>query len=69
MNNDGSPTQAKARQQIENALLEQLRQRQIEWVRASDQDRDAARQRFLDALHSVQRTRVLRRRSEESVAR
>lgn len=65
MNNDGSPTQAKARQQIENALLEQLRQRQIEWVRASDQDRDAARQRFLDALHSVQRTRALRRRSED----
>lgn len=39
------------RQQLEEELLEKLRQRQDEWIRASEDDRDAARQRFMDALH------------------
>lgn len=52
MDSNGSHLQAKTRERIENDLLEKLREKQIEWVRASDQERDAARQRFLDALHS-----------------
>ena len=39
------------RKQIENGLLEDLRQKQIEWMRASDHDRVAARQQFIDALN------------------
>jgi hypothetical protein len=42
-----SPTH---RQQIEEALLAELRRREKEWLRASEENRDRARQRFLDAL-------------------
>jgi hypothetical protein len=38
------------RQEIEAALLSELRSREEEWLRASADNRDRARQRFLDAL-------------------
>jgi hypothetical protein len=38
------------RQQIEEALLAELRYREEQWLHASEEDRDAARQQFLDAL-------------------
>ncbi len=47
----GTSHQSKTQEQIKNDLAEVLRERQIEWIRASDQDRDAARQRFMVALH------------------
>jgi hypothetical protein len=40
----------KTREELEEALLETLRQRQAEWIRASDDERDEARQRFMAAL-------------------
>jgi hypothetical protein len=46
----GATRQAKTRRQIENDLLEDLRQRQMEWMQASDQDREAARRQFIGAL-------------------
>jgi hypothetical protein len=42
----------KTREQLEEDLLETLRQRQAEWKRASNDERDAARQRFIEALHA-----------------
>ena len=53
MDSNGFHPQAKTRQQIESYLLAQLRQRQIAWIAASDQDRDVARQRFMNTLHSL----------------
>lgn len=53
MDNNGSRLQAKTCQLIGNALLEQLRHRQIEWIAAHDPERDAALRRFLEALQSV----------------
>ena len=48
---DGSGAhQSKTRQQIETELLDELRQTQAEWCSAAENDRDAARQRFMDAL-------------------
>lgn len=55
MDNEGSTPQGKTPEHIKSELLEQLRQRQIEWIRAADQERDAARQRFLEILHSYNR--------------
>jgi hypothetical protein len=40
----------KTREELEEALLETLRQRQAQWIRASDDERDEARQRFMAAL-------------------
>jgi hypothetical protein len=42
----------KTRQQIEVELMEILRQRQEEWSMASDDNRDEARFRFMNALHA-----------------
>jgi len=42
----------KTREELEEALLENLRQRQAEWIRASDDERDDARKRLIDALHA-----------------
>jgi hypothetical protein len=39
---------------IEEALLDELRLREDEWLRASEESRDMARQRFLDALFLLQ---------------
>ena len=55
MNSNGFHFQGKTREQIENDLLEQLRQRHIDWIGASEQERDAARRRFMDALHWLNR--------------
>jgi hypothetical protein len=38
-------------QRIEDELMEILRQAQSQWSLASEDDRDAARQRFISALH------------------
>jgi hypothetical protein len=43
---------AKTRQTIEEELLEELNRSQREWIAASEPDRAAARQRFMDALHT-----------------
>jgi hypothetical protein len=48
---DGS-TRAKTRQRIEQDLLEVLNLRQREWISATDDNRDLARRRFMDALHA-----------------
>jgi hypothetical protein len=40
----------KTRQQIEDELMEVLRERWREWEAASEENREIARQRFLDAL-------------------
>jgi hypothetical protein len=37
-------------QEIEDALMAELRCREEEWLRASEENRDRARQRFLDSL-------------------
>ncbi len=37
-------------EQIENNLLEDLRQKQLAWIRASEADRDLLRQQFMNAL-------------------
>jgi hypothetical protein len=37
-------------QQIEDALLTELKQREEEWLRASEENRHMARERFLDVL-------------------
>ena len=42
----------KTREELEEALLENVRQRQTEWIRASDEERDEARKRFIDALRA-----------------
>jgi hypothetical protein len=42
----------KTSQQIEIKLLEVLRERQRDWVSASEHDRDSARVRFLTALRA-----------------
>jgi hypothetical protein len=42
----------KAREQLEADLLEILRCRRSEWMTATDDDRDYARQRFLLALQN-----------------
>ena len=49
---DSAARPAKTRQEVEKELMEVLRARQQEWISASDQDRDLARQRFLDALRA-----------------
>ena len=46
----GTSRQLNTRAQVENDLLEVLRQREVEWIQASTQDRDTARQQFKDAL-------------------
>jgi hypothetical protein len=46
-----SPKIAKSRQEIETHLLEILQKRQSEWACASEDNRDAARQRFTNALN------------------
>jgi hypothetical protein len=38
------------RRQIEDALMAELNRREEEWLRASEENRDRARQQFLDAL-------------------
>jgi hypothetical protein len=40
----------KTRERIENELLEDLRQKRAEWIKASEDNRDLARQRFINAL-------------------
>ena len=40
----------KTTRELETALFEQLRLRRAEWARASEANRDLARQRFMDAL-------------------
>ena len=47
----GASRQLKTREQIENDLAEDLYRKQLAWRQASDKDRDAARQQFIDALH------------------
>ena len=42
----------KRREELEETLLEILRQRQLEWIRASGDERDEARKRFITALHA-----------------
>jgi hypothetical protein len=46
----GLLSQVMRRQQIEEALLPELKRREEEWLRASDENREMARQRFLDVL-------------------
>ena len=46
---DGSAAR-QSKQDIESQLLEELSLRQTEWRRASEGDRDVARQRFMNAL-------------------
>ena len=49
---DGSRTPpSKTRWQIEDEVMEELRHRQLEWTNASEEDRDLARQKFLNTLH------------------
>jgi len=50
---DGSNKQGKNRQQMQNELMEVLRQRQDEWSRASDDNRAVARLRFLNVLRKL----------------
>ena len=45
-------SQIEAREQIEGDLFEEVLKRKSEWLGASGQERDAARQRFMDALRS-----------------
>jgi len=47
----GTSLQLKTREQIENDLSEDLYNKQLAWRGASDQDRETARQQFMDALH------------------
>ena len=50
---DGYGTrQSKTLQQIESELMEELRKSQAEWHGASDDNREAARERFIDTLHA-----------------
>ena len=51
MDEDGSIKRlSRTKQEMETDLLEELRLRQREWNRASEEDRDVARQRFMNAL-------------------
>ena len=43
---------AKTRQQVESELMEILRLRQHEWATANDDQRDFARQLFMNALQN-----------------
>ena len=49
---DSTPRTAKTREQTETELMETLRQRRHEWVAAPHDQRDYARQRFMDALQN-----------------
>ena len=49
MRNSVSP-QVKTQDRLEDDLREALRQRRSEWLRATDEDRDEARERFGEAL-------------------
>jgi len=51
MDEDGSIKRlSRTKQEMETDLLEELRLRRREWNRASEEDRDVARQRFMNAL-------------------
>jgi hypothetical protein len=49
---DSARRTAKDRDRVETELLEILRQRQQEWTTAPDDQRDYARQRFMNALQN-----------------
>jgi hypothetical protein len=51
LNDDNGARSPKTKQQIEAQLLEELRRHKKEWVTASDDNREAARERFMDALN------------------
>ena len=50
--NGGDTRQSKTRHAIEFELLEDLQVRQVEWTRACEEERDVARQRFMNALQT-----------------
>jgi hypothetical protein len=41
----------KTREQIEDELLEEIHKAQVEWRAAAQEHREAARERFAEALH------------------
>jgi len=49
------PLDPKSRQRLEEELLEKLRQRQAEWIKAPLDERAAARRSFMDALETFNR--------------
>ena len=49
---NGSATLSITREEIESDLLERLRKCQKEWISASENNRDEARQHFMEALHT-----------------
>lgn len=52
MDDNYFPLQPKTYEQRVSDLLKQLRQRQTECIAASDRERETARHRFVEALHS-----------------
>jgi hypothetical protein len=49
---DDASRQSKTKQQLEIELLDFMREKQLEWQHAPAEERDAARQRFMDALEA-----------------
>jgi hypothetical protein len=49
---DSAARLSRTRQEIEKDLLERVRKSQQEWISASEDNRDEARQRFMDALQT-----------------
>ena len=54
MDRDGT-RQPRTRQLVEVKLFNDLRQCHAEWTKASHDERSAARERFMDALHRFSR--------------
>lgn len=50
-----TPKPSRTRHELASDLLELLRLSQLDWTRASEEDRDAARQRFMEALDAFNR--------------
>ena len=50
--NGGEARQLKTKHEVEFELLEELEFRQVEWTRASEEDRDVTRQRYMNALQA-----------------
>jgi hypothetical protein len=49
---EGAARQSKTKLQLEIELLDLMREKQVEWQHAPAEERDAARQRFMDALEA-----------------
>ena len=52
MDDNNFPLQPKTYKQLVSDLLKQLHQRQVECIAASGQERETARHRFMETLHS-----------------